>query len=373
MSTIEYHSVDPTNNRPTYTELDVVTFDINNLGRKLRLGSLRLEGTFNATNVVSDTNNGTNRDIKMDSRAGVHSFIDSISVSTASGMIENIPHSYARSIAMADTCTLDYSDYFSSDKVCELRSSNDALSIELLTQSKSGGDTPLTYDRDFSIKPSICLNKPIQGNVMSFGKYGNIQIQLSIARALNVFYGVDVAANSPVYSISGLRLTYTTVPEDNKNPPLLLRSMIPIKSSINSNHSNTSLAVPGVCDAVSVSFVRINSADTQADKSTQLMMPPGWESIQFIYQNSSSNYVSYTVDSLNEVQEFAIQSYQNTGHNQFYGMGNASDDRFVCGLPFNCLIDLSAQKFNIQLNAPGISSIGPHFIICIFHSLVKLK
>ena len=373
MSTIEYHSVDPTNNRPTYTELDVVTFDINNLGRKLRLGSLRLEGTFNATNVVSDTNNGTNRDIKMDSRAGVHSFIDSISVSTASGMIENIPHSYARSIAMADTCTLDYSDYFSSDKVCELRSSNDALSIELLTQSKSGGDTPLTYDRDFSIKPSICLNKPIQGNVMSFGKYGNIQIQLSIARALNVFHGVDVAANSPAYSISGLRLTYTTVPEDNKNPPLLLRSMIPIKSSINSNHSNTSLAVPGICDAVSVSFVRINSADTQADKSTQLMMPPGWESIQFIYQNSSSNYVSYTVDSLNEVQEFAIQSYQNTGHNQFYGMGNASDDRFVCGLPFNSLIDLSAQKFNIQLNAPGISSIGPHFIICIFHSLVKLK
>ena len=373
MSTIEYHSVDPTNNRPTYTELDVVTFDINNLGRKLRLGSLRLEGTFNATNVVSDANNGTNRDIKMDSRAGVHSFIDSISVSTASGMIENIPHSYARSIVMADTCTLDYSDYFSSDKVCELRSSNDALSIELLTQSKSGGDTPLAYDRDFSIKPSICLNKPIQGNVMSFGKYGNIQIQLSIARALNVFYGVDVAANNPAYSISGLRLTYTTVPEDNKNPPLLLRSMIPIKSSINSNHSNTSLAVPGVCDAVSVSFVRINSADTQADKSTQLMMPPGWESIQFIYQNSSSNYVSYTVDSLNEVQEFAIQSYQNTGHNQFYGMGNASDDRFVCGLPFNSLIDLSAQKFNIQLNAPGISSIGPHFIICIFHSLVKLK
>ena len=213
MSTIEYHSVDPTNNRPTYTELDVVTFDINNLGRKLRLGSLRLEGTFNATNVVSDANNGTNRDIKMDSRAGVHSFIDSISVSTASGMIENIPHSYARSIVMADTCTLDYSDYFSSDKVCELRSSNDALSIELLTQSKSGGDTPLAYDRDFSIKPSICLNKPIQGNVMSFGKYGNIQIQLSIARALNVFYGADLSAwVSAEFIRTKLTLTASQIP-----------------------------------------------------------------------------------------------------------------------------------------------------------------
>ena len=93
MSQIQYSQVQPDNNRQQYQQLDVVNFTINNQGRSLVLGSLKLEGTLQV-NTTGQTQ-ATTQDIRFNKNAGIGAFIDGINVQTAlTGTLENIQFDY---------------------------------------------------------------------------------------------------------------------------------------------------------------------------------------------------------------------------------------------------------------------------------------
>ena len=389
MSSLQYSSVQPDNNRAVYNPLDVVNFTVNNQGRSLVLGSVKLEGKLKV-NSTGSTRAATAQDIRFNKNAGAGVFIDGVSIQTANaGQLENISFDYARYINMVAVASKDANDSVSSKDVCELKAPNDRLTSEYCYGVTSKASTPgAAVDIDFSHKLKVCLNRNVSGDQIPFSKSGFMKISLSLARNSQAFYGTyrtDANNNmsSVNYTLSDLVISYQTVPDAGNAPPAIMRTIVPIKSTLESDFSNVASSVPAKCSGVTISYqfqARENklvddNGNSQVWDNSALNKIPNWESIQFIFNNSNSEYVSYIIDSEQEALKRAIESMSDTGHDQVSLDKMDTNQNLIHGLSFGGeMIDLSNQKFNVQLNAPGgLNGIANAMVIYLFfHSMVSV-
>lgn len=387
MTSLQYSSVQPDNNRSTYSQLDVVNFTVNNQGRSLVLGSVKLEGKLRV-NTSANARTVVANDIRFNKNAGIGSFIDGVQVSAAqAGTMENIQFDYPRYLNMVANATKDQNDMFESHAVCELKAPFDTMT----TQYCSGvldknNQNPGTVDFDFSHKLKICLNRAVQGDSIPFSKSGFMKLSVSLARNPAALYGTyrNTATDNMTsvnYVLSDLRITYQTVADTGSGGPVVMRSIVPIKSTLESDFSNVASSVPAKCDSVSISYqfqerenqVVDAGGHAQVWDNAALNKIPNWDSIQFIFNNSSSEYVSYIIDTEQEALKRAIESLADTGHNQVSGDALDSEQHLIHGLSFGEMIDLSNQRFSVQINAPlGLSAANPMVIYMYFHSMVSL-
>ena len=386
MTSLQYSSVQPDNNRSTYKHLDVVNFTLNNQGRSLVLGSVKLEGKLKI-NTLANAQAVTPNDIRFNPNAGVGAFIDGVMVQSAqNGTLENIQFDYARYLNMVAVASKDANDNFSSKDVCELKAPYDDITRQYAYGVTSKTTTSVNTLIDFSHKLKVCLNRQVQGDNLPFSRSGFMKISISLARDAQALYGTyyNTGADNMStanYELSDLQITYQTVPDVGQNEPLVMRSLIPIKSTLESDFSNVASSVPAKCDAVSISYQFQERENTNLDGSQQVQVwdnnalnkIPNWESLQFIFNNSNSEYVSYIIDNQQEALKRAIESMKDTGHNQVSLDAMNDEQHLIHGLSFGEMIDLSNQRFNIQLNAPnGISADNKMVIYAFFHSLVSL-
>lgn len=387
MSSLQYSSVQPDNNRTNYSQLDVVNFTINNQGRSLVLGSVKLEGKLRV-NTTANARTVAANDIRFNKNAGIGSFIDGIQVSAAQlNTIENIQFDYPRYLNMVANATKDKNDSYESHGVCELKAPFDTMTTQYCSGVLDKNDqAPATRDYDFSHKMKICLNRAVQGDVIPFSKSGFMKLSVSLARNPAAFYGTyrNTATDNMTsvnYVLSDLRITYQTVADDGSSSPVVMRTIVPVKSTLESDFSNVATSVPAKCDACSISYQFIDRENQVVDAgghaqvwdNNALNKIPRWESIQFIFNNSSSEYVSYIIDQEQEALKRAIESLADTGHNQVTGDALDSEQHLIHGLSFGEMIDLSNQRFSVQINAPlGLSAANRMVIYLYFHSLVSL-
>jgi hypothetical protein len=385
MSSLQYSSVQPDNNRSTYSELDVVNFTINNQGRSLVLGSIRLEGKLRV-NTTGNTR-ATNQDIRFNKNVGIGAYVDSCSVTTAqAGNLENINFDYPRILNMISVASKDSNDNMSSHDVCELKAPHELMMKEYCYGEVSKSSTPTTRDIDFSHKLKCCLNRQVQGDNLPFSKSGFIKLSIGLARNRAVFFGSyrNTATDNMTsvnYVLSDLTISYQTIPDTGNSEPIVMRSIVPIKSTLESDFSNVASSVPARCDAVSISYqeqIRENqvvdaNGTAQIWDNSALNKIPNWRSIQYIFNNSNSEYVSYIIDSEQEAVKRGIESLKETGHNQVSLNALDTNQYLLHGLSFGEMIDLSNQKFNIQIDAPGgINANNKMVIYAYFHSLVNV-
>ena len=110
MSNYGYSRIQPMNTKASYEEFDVVDFTISiPEGRSLLLGSVRLEGevdvvandtiTLDQTTAVGSVQ-ANNLDIKLDSDAGAHGFIEVCTTSMMGGVVESLGD-YGRYVKMS--------------------------------------------------------------------------------------------------------------------------------------------------------------------------------------------------------------------------------------------------------------------------------
>lgn len=386
MSSLQYSQVQPDNNRSTYKPLDVVNFTINNQGRSLVLGSVKLEGKLSVYS-TGTTPAVTPQDIRFNENAGVGSFIDGVSVQTAqAGQLENISFDYARYINMVAVASKDVNDSMSSKDICDLKAPTSELTSEYCYGELTKSTTPETNPIDFSHKLKICLNRQVTGDQIPFSKSGFMKVSLTLARNSQAFYGTyrTSAVNNMStvnYEMTDLVISYQTVPDAGDAPPAVMRTIVPIKSTLESDFSNVASSVPAKCDSVSISYqfqkrenklVDINGSSQVWDNSA-LNKIPNWKSIQYIFNNSNSEYVSYIIDSEQEALKRAIESLADTGHTQV-ALDNMDDNQhLIHGLSFGEMVDLSNQKFNVQIEAPdGITSGNAMVIYLYFHSMINV-
>tara|TARA_R110002072_G_scaffold14112_1_gene58940 strand:- start:1316 stop:2431 length:1116 start_codon:yes stop_codon:yes gene_type:complete len=371
MSSIVYHRAEVENSKDFYTEYDDLVFFLNADGRALMKNSVRLECEVRVLkdNAGTDIRIVDGDKVFMDNSVGLHCLIDNSNIEfQSSGSVEQI-NEYSRMVKMMEIATRDVNDYHSGLDICEFKTPLEETTQALLFGSKSsatGATDALDFiDNDGSFKPKFCLNK--MSDDMSFSKTGYVKVSLNLAKVANVLYGKDVSSTNK-YQLRNVRMCFKSVPDVSNN--IQMRTMINLKSTISSTLSNSQARVPSVCDGVSCCFMEASKENVFKDCSTSMDVLTGINSVQFLFNDSSSNYISWVLDNNAEILANFVKSIADTGHNQVNS--NNDENNYGIGLSFPPT-DLSNQKFNIQINSNHANiSTNPYIIYMYFHSFISL-
>jgi len=371
------------NAKDAYAEFDVVDFQMSYPGRSLLIGSVRLEGELevkaggeflNSTANVPPQNVAANKlDVRYTAEAGAHCFVENITTRIGGMVVESLGD-YPRYVKMAAAAMTSPDDMCNSSNVCELKVARSSISTSLLA-----GEVPITdpvlvgvpalrADPDFSIKPRICLNGGVGDAAHS--RTGDITVSFALARTYGALYGIDMASNVQ-YSIKNLRLTFQSIPDDGTSQPVTCRSKLNIKQSIQSSQANINVRVPAMCDSVSCSFGVQADENTPKYDNQALTVVPNLSTTQFIFNDSTNSLVSYQIRNNAELVDRAISSFVDADKNSLSTTRLVNGDGFMIGLNFDEIIDLSKQKFSVEL-VSEVSNLIPMILYMYFHSQVTI-
>lgn len=368
-----YAQVEPEAKKSSYEEFDTLDFVINvGDARSLVKNSVRLLGTLRLNRT------GTTRataDIRLNNNIGVHALIDSSQVTfdagAKQGVVENLQN-YGRLVRVLATGTEDNNDYMNASNLMELRAPSanlgEAVQIAGATVQATGANQ--TTDRDFACKLNICLNK-MDGDNLPFSKTGAIRVSINLAKNLSALEG-GLAGSAANYNISDVRLAYNSMAAPSGASQSVMRTAYNFKSSVLSSTANISARVPAVCDAVSICVQRQDRENVNVLSNYNLEEPRNFKSIQYMFNDSTNQYISYVIEDKHEALEKGIESLVATGHNGVFSAGKLErNNNFITGLPFNGFVDLSNQRFNVQL-VSDIDTANPYNVYMYFHSLHSL-
>ncbi len=378
MNNWTYHSVIPENNKASFGEYDNIDFQLTFEGRAMNLNSVRIIGDLSVTaggNPLSDITNVA-KDIKLDRLVGAHAFIESITTSFFNGgnVIENLTE-YPRYVKMKNAGRKGVNQMNNGSNVCELLAPVSEMTNLILKGTTPSDNSTANLDPinpDFSIKPEICLNNASGSPVLAYSKTGAIRLTVNLGRVFSALYGVDVD-NTVSYSISNLKVSFTSVPEDpSMNDAVVMRTIVNLKQSIESSFANIGVKVPAICDRMSASFQVQQNENTAKNNNTELAKVPNLTELQFLFNDSTNSLVSFLLRDYEEIISRYIDSFYDTGKNALTTYNLADNDGFGAGLDFDDFIDLRNQKFNLQLQS-GISGQAQNMIIYMyFHSVIKV-
>ena len=367
-SSLIYHSSVPESTQATYIEYNNVDFVLNvGAGRSLLRNSVRLCGEINIT---SDGTVRPTLGVCMDPAIGIHSVVSSVQTSFGnSGMKENI-NNYARWVKMQSAGMLYMDDMNNASQQVELRCVNQLVSENIakgVTTLNSG--TKLTDNRDFAMKPSCILNK-MTGDDMPFEKSGEVRLTFNLARNQSALYG-RAQGSGATYRLSNLHVSYSSVETqgDPSSKVTSMRSVYNVKSTILSNTSNTNVQVPASCDAVSCSFQRQVDENVNVFNNYELSMVQNIRRVQFEFNDSTNKYISYNENDLGAMIQRYLESMSSEGHQQMKLDKFRGNNGFAIGQKFNGFVDLSKQRFGIQLTS-DIDNTRPMNLYSYFHSIV---
>ncbi len=375
------HSLTPENNKENneYTEYDQIDFLLTHPNRKLVGNSVRLCGDIEVK--VGTSQLTRDKKVYLDESIGIMSIIDHCSTNCQNvGQIESYSQ-MPRLSAMIEDTTTDNTDMISSENVCEMRQPIKELTLmnmlgDLPDVSNNLTDPLFSENASFSFKPLFCLNATSGLNggdtSISFKKTGAIRIVFTLNRSENVFENHETDAIT--YSLRNIRLEYLSVPEDNKANKTLHRVKYYLKNSVLSTQSNVSSKIPASCAGVSCSFMKTNSEALANKNSFQREVFSELESLEFLFQNNTSEYISYALEDREAILHRYIESVSETGHNRMLTRNLASNNNYGIGLSFGGqVIDLRNQSFNLNLrsNDERIST-DPYSIHMFFHSFAEL-
>ena len=378
MDTMQYHSATPEATQASYVEYNNVDFVLNvGMGRSLMRNSVRLVGEVYVSKdgtpagVRGNAGGRSDGKVYMDYGIGIHGVIESCQVTFGnSGTKENIQN-YARWVKMQGAATFYEDDLMNASNQIELRGPTEVIASKYAKgeATLNSGDK-FTNDLDFSMKPSCILNK-MTGDHLPLEKSGEIRLTLNLARNMSALMGANQGVSS-TYELKNLHVTYQSVltEGDPMKTMTQMRSVYNVKNTILSRSANISAQVPAICDSVSCSFQRQNKENVNVFNNYDLEMVQGIQRLQFEFNDSTNKFITYEESDLNAMLHRYIDSFRNTGHNQCVLDTFRSNNGFGIGLHFAGFVDLSKQRFNIQLTS-DVDNTKPMNIYSYFHSVIN--
>ena len=379
---VVYHEVLPENlKNEGYSEFDQLDFLATFQDRAIELGSIRLEGELEVQyngqflNSITDNGSGTpinELDIKLDPLVGAHAFCESWTTAVGAGqqIAENLTE-YPRYVKMASAATSGIDDMNNASHVCELKAPLAAMTNGVLqgVVPETQPTAPIRLNPDFSIRPMFAMNSG--RGAIPYGRTGDVRFTLTCARVAAALYGTGVDANV-TYKLKDLRITFRSVPEAmGESSPVTMKTKLNIKQSIQSSFANVQSKIPAQVMAVSCSFQNQQEENTYKNNNLQLSKVPNLQQTQFLFNDSTNTLVSYLIKTNQEVIQRYIDSFMDTGRNTLSTQKLVNNDGFGLGLDMGQILDLSNQKFSIQLTS-GIESSTPMVIYMYFHSFVEV-
>tara|TARA_R110001606_G_scaffold296996_2_gene444750 strand:+ start:1454 stop:2596 length:1143 start_codon:yes stop_codon:yes gene_type:complete len=354
--TVLYHQVEPQATQDKYTAFDNVDFVINvGEGRRLLKNSVRVLGDLQINTTGSTRSVGN---VGFDRVAGAHAFIDSCQVSSINqGLIENITN-YGRWVSMAGHASYDRNDMVNSNLACELRASKQTITDfygrGILTETDGSGVAVQTTDADFSIKPICALNR-MSGDDLPSSKSGAITLTINLQRDRVVLMGDAQVADSN-YELKNLRVTYQSVADDGSSSQTGMRTIYNIKSNILSGAASISANVPALCSSVVMSFCDTAVENQLNENSLGLEEPQALTEVQYLFNDQTNSLITYVLEDRTEMLERFIDAMGVSGHNQVSKDVFKSNQGFALGLDFDGLVDLSKNRFTVQLQTGANNS-----------------
>lgn len=365
-----YHRAEVEKSKASYGEYDNLDFFIEAPNRALQKNSIRIEGDLKITKLQAgaDVRISVADNINLDSYSGVNALWKSIMVETQEqGQLEYIDD-YPRLSSMVENVINDENDLNSSSRIVEWKTPTREHTRALMSgmrPSATGAGAGDDESCDFSCKPRCCLNR--MSDDLSFSKTGWIKITLNLNRVVATLYGIDVNnVNACKYEISNVKLRFVSVPDVNN--AVQMRTTLAMKKTIDSPFSNSVSKVPAVCDGVSCVFLEQSKENTSIENNQSLDRFPQISEVQFLFADSTSEYISYVISDVGQMEDLFLESLNSSGHSNIRGTNN----NFGLGLSFPP-VDLSNQKFNIQINSDCKNlPTQPYLIYMYFHSFVNI-
>ena len=380
MNNFQYVEVLPANQKASYKEYEVVDFQINFEGKKI-MPNFKISADLTVRD-AGGALNGT-KNIFMDRVIGSHALFSQFTVETENqGILETFSN-YPKYCKMLMETTTNNMDLFNSEHCVEMKTQTDEFMKQLLAKPKlmnvANGTTPTQNDAgvdvnlDFTMKPNICLNRISGVNGISFKKTGNMILSLKLERNSNVFYGIsNTTANATTYTLSNLKLCYSTFDDDGQNSNMVMKVKTNIKQSISSQLANISTTVPlqNVL-AFHSSFLKQSSENSFILNTTQNEVLPDIKNLELLYNNSQDKFVNYQIKTRDEIMYHYIKSFKDTGHNQASLSNLQSNKAYGIGYKFDTPINFQQQKFSLQIQS-NINSNTPYVIYLFFSGLISV-
>ncbi len=382
MENVIYHQVQAENQKQFWKENDTIDFILSFENRSLVCNSVRFEGNIRVSSAVADTPLTSAEDVYLDNKIGIHSVIQSSVVQFQNqGVVENLTE-MPRFVKQNTEGTKSDNDMNSSDMVSELRSGDKAITkLQIQPQvpkdygGASGGhitSVPSQYitDPSFSIKPQFCLNKVMGNNInLTYTQSGAIKVSLTLEKNLGVLFGRDVDTNYN-YILKNCKMCFMSVPM-GKPQPLTMMNTLCLKNSLTSAFSNTSSKVPAICNSVSCSFMRQSHEYSTDFCNTALEQPPNIKSMSYLFNDATNKFISFQIEDRVELYTRGLESLNGNGVNSVNLTKLSANKSCIVGINWEQYIDLSNQKFNIQVNS-DINNVESYILFMYFHSVIKV-
>jgi len=375
-STIKYHAVTAENNKDAgFTEFDTVDFVLTGEGRKLVKNSVLLSYDLQV-NSAANTPKTTTDQIRYSHKIGGHSFFESFQVSNPSGVIENL-QSYPIFCNQVASATLSQNDYYSADLLAEGRGpipENAEIGCERVASNNTQATGAAAIDFSDSqqcIRPNICLNR-MSGDDYSFDSNGPVRISMNLARVVQALNGQD-NSNTSEYKLVNLKLRFKSVPDDGSKGKMMMLSYNHLKQTINSNSSNISSRIPAkAVTGCSVSFLIQSSESDYKVDSYALNKFPNLEEVRFLFSDNLSNNISYSMEEPNDMIKRGLQALGTAGHDQAQYSKMIANDGFIIGQDFAQTVDISSNKFSIQVKS-SLTTGQAYVAHAFFHNILSMS
>jgi hypothetical protein len=359
----------PISSKDNYVANDMVDFLLTFDNREIVQNSIRITGLLKVNNTGSFLTGqlSSATDVQFDSTVGIAGAFQGITCSCDNlGIVENqIEHPrYVKAKAVATTTPqLLLTDC---QNTTELKNSNNVFSRCIL-----GGNGQPANDGNkipFSMKPDIAFNK--SSNNIPFSKTGSCKISLRLATDAQFLYGANAAAIT--YKLYDLRVEYMTQPQSGVKD-LVFETIHVIKNTAESNNTSIATRVPATVQSVSMVFHIDSQLNNAIYNHLRLDTPPDVQSIEFNFNDSTTQYYTYSL----KTQEEILYNYQMSWGVPPMSKGGISLprldalDSYGVGMYLGGYIDMSKSKFGVNIKS-NITSPLKYAVFMIFRGIVKV-
>jgi hypothetical protein len=356
---VVFHEATPDNLKAAYSPFDQVNFTLSNDGRSLQVGSVRIEGVWAVEQggEAFGASNASNDDlVYYDRFVGAHAVVEQITVEAGGQTLESIPN-YPRLVKSLTTGSESQSTMFNSYNVCELKAPGDELTREILMGdvlpvAVTGGAAIPAIQRhnpDWSIRPKCVLNGG-QG-ALPYRRTGDIRVSINLARVADALWGPNMAAGT-AYTLTDLRVTWRSVPDDGTDTPVALTRYLGVKQSIQSSNAALQLRVPAVCDAMFMTFLPQADEGQLIPNVTACHRPPQVSRVQFLFSDATNRLITYQLRTEVEILEKYVSALNNGSDTSAVTLRNVKNsETYGMGLSFDGEIDLNRSKLSVIIES----------------------
>ena len=354
---MSYKSVNPDSVKSSYNPNENISFTLDFSNEAIVGGSVRLYGQVNFYVGNADT---LEKDT-IDAQTGIHSVLNSISVSTQKqGVIQQLLQP-ARFRKMTQQGGQTVGDLVSrSDNVSALCAGR-TNEMNGLLQGKAGSQNV----QPFCFAVDCCLNQA-NGNI-PYSKTGQVSIDLRTSSVFQFMNGAFVTAN---YELNDLELLYQTAPENPKESVEMLTTYS-MKYIADSSRTSIRTRVPAQCISVSISMMKTSEENTHAHNALKCEVPPGLTSVQYNLDDGL-NLVRYEMKTREEQLLNYFESLGENNKNQIsISQMDLSNNEFGLGLHFGEPVDLNKKPFGFDMIS-SIDNTNKYSVYLFFRGVISL-